>query len=137
MVDTKDLMQGNLVYDSKLDRVIRIHNVLCGMDMSHREGIPITEEALLTIGFKEYDDLGEYTYYRYWEEEYKYKLDIRKHWCNSPKDWHIHIDNGDCCTIGCGEVDYIHELQNLVRVCTGYELPIYKDIWEKESTEQA
>jgi hypothetical protein len=136
MINIKDIMVGNFIKNSEgeIVKVEKIYEggvscncrVLCYEDTI--EPIPATVEILKRIGFKEYDACGEYIYYRYWDDGYKYKIDIRKDWCNSPRDWHVHIDNGDYCTIGCGEVDYVHQLQNLVRVITGRDLPITKEM---------
>lgn len=67
-------------------------------------------------------------FFRYWDKDYKYKLDVRDFWTNSQRKWYVHIDNDVCNTIGSGEFDYVHELQNLVRVITGRDLPITKEM---------
>ena len=92
------------------------------------DGIPMTIETLLAIGFTRSQDIKDYHYYRYWDKEGKYKLDVDYYFGNSERKWHVHIDNGDCCTIGSGEFDYVHELQNLVRVISGHSLPIEKEM---------
>ena len=95
------------------------------------EGIPVTVDMLKRIGFEEYEDLPlEGVFYRYWDKDYKYKLDVRDFWTNSQRKWYVHIDNDVCNTIGTGEFTYVHELQNLVRVITGHSLPITKDMLE-------
>lgn len=136
MIDVKDLMLGNFVKD-KNDEIMLVGKV-------HRDsvadkwggiafddeidGIPMTIETLLAIGFARVQDIKDYHYYRYWDKEGKYKLDIDYYFGNSGKKWHIHIDNDVCNTIGSGEFDYVHELQNLVRVITGHSLPITKEM---------
>ena len=93
------------------------------------EGIPVTVDMLKRIGFEEYEDLPlEGKFYRYWDKEHKYKLDVCDIYTNSDRRWHVHIDNDVCNTIGSGEFDYIHELQNLTRIITGYDLPITKEM---------
>ena len=93
------------------------------------EGIPVTVEMLKRIGFEEYEDLPlEGKFYRYWDKEHKYKLDVCDIYTNSDRRWHVHIDNDVCNTIGSGEFDYVHELQNLVRCITGHSLPITKEM---------
>ena len=137
MIDVKNLMVGNFVktpigvvevYNVINDAIIADTREICyakGLD-----GIPVTKELLEKIGFEEYEDLPlEGKFYRYWDKDYKYKLDIRDFWTNSQREWYVHIDNDVCNTIGSGEFDYIHELQNLVRVITGYELKIDKEIF--------
>lgn len=129
MIEVNDLMVGNLVNDTVLGKVIVLNNLPYGIDLSHREGITVTVEMLKRIGFEEYDDLPlERKFYRYWDKEYRYKLDVHPDFCNSDRKFSIHIDNGDCNTIGSGEFTYVHELQNLVRVITGQNLPITKEM---------
>ena len=136
MVNVKDLMVGNFVKD-KNDEIMLVGKI-------HREsvadkwggiafddeidGIPMTIETLLAIGFTRVQDIRDYHYYRYWDKEGKYKLDVDYYFGNSEKKWHVHIDNDVCNTIGSGEFDYVHELQNLVRVITGQKLPITKEM---------
>ena len=92
------------------------------------EGIPVTVEMLKRIGFEEHKGICPKTFYRYWDKEYRYKLDVDPDFCNSDRKWSIHIDNGDCETIGCGEFTYVHELQNLTRCISGHSLPIAKEM---------
>lgn len=136
MVNTKDIMIGNFVKD-KNDEIMLVGKI-------HREsvadkwggiafddeidGIPMTIETLLAIGFTRVQDIRDYHYYRYWDKEGKYKLDVDYYFGYSEKKWHVHIDNDVCNTIGSGEFDYVHELQNLVRVITGQSLPITKEM---------
>lgn len=135
MVDVKDIMLGNFV--RKRDEILVVGKVhrdsvadkwgeICFDD--EIEPIPMTIETLLAIGFTRIQDIKDYHYYRYWDKDYKYKLDVDYYFGNSEKKWHVHIDNDVCNTIGSGEFDYVHELQNLVRVITGYSLPITKDM---------
>jgi hypothetical protein len=137
MIDVKNLMLGNFVKDKSGDIMLvgKIHRDSVadkwgGIAFDDEiEGIPVTKEILKDIGFEEYEDLPlEGVFFRYWNKDYKYKLDVRDFWTNSQRRWYIHIDNDVCNTIGSGEFDYIHELQNLVRVITGYELPVDKYI---------
>ena len=128
MINVKDLMVGNWVYDTALKRAIILNNLPYGIDLSNREGIPVTKEILKKIGFKEHKGICPKTFYRYWDKEYRYKLDVDPDFCNSDRKFSIHIDNGDCETIGCGEFTYVHELQNLVRCISGHSLPIAKEM---------
>lgn len=135
MVDAKDIMLGNFV--KKRGEILIVGKI-------HREsvadkwggiafddeidGIPMTIETLLAIGFTKIQDIRDYHYYCYWDKEGKYKLDVDYYFGNSEKKWHVHIDNDVCNTIGSGEFDYVHELQNLVRVITGYNLTITREM---------
>lgn len=101
------------------------------IDVNHvelLEGIEVTADMLKRIGFEEHKGICPKTFYRYWDKEYRYKLDVDYDFCNSDRKWSIHIDNGDCDTIGSGEFTYVHELQNLTRVVSGFDLPITKEM---------
>ena len=141
MVNVKDLMVGNFIKSPQ--GIVEVHNVLTdsviakydkrGMYIFYTtdiEPIPVTKEILKKIGFEEHKDnvLKEFSYYRYWDKEHKYKLDVCDIYTNSDRRWHVHIDNEDCCSLGSGEFDYVHELQNLTRIITGFSLPITKEM---------
>ena len=136
MVNVKDLMLGNFVKDKNGEIMLvgKVHRDSVadkwgGIAFDDEiDGIPMTIETLLAIGFMRVQDITDYHYYRYWDKEYKYKLDVDEGYTNSGKKWSIHIDNDDCATIGSGEFDCVHELQNLVRVITRHSLPITKEM---------
>ena len=136
MMNTKDIMVGNFVKDKNGEIMLvgKIHRESVadkwgGIAFDDEiDGIPMTIETLLAIGFTRSQDIKDYHYYRYWDKEGKYKLDVDYYFGNSEKKWHVHIDNDVCNTIGSGEFDYVHELQNLTRIITGHSLPITKDM---------
>ena len=144
MIDVKDLMCGNWVKvfdpEDKNDTLdywdiyeIREEGVRLGLfldifESEWLEGIEVTEEILKKIGFEAHKGICPKTFYRYWDKEYRYKLDVDPDFCNSDRKFSIHIDNGDCETIGCGEFTYVHELQNLVRINCKADLPITKEM---------
>ena len=129
MIDVNDLMCGNWVNDTVLGKVIVLNNLPYSIDLSHSEGIPVTVDMLKRIGFEEYEVSPlERNCYKYWDKEYRYKLDVYPDFCNSDRKFSIHIDNEYCETMGSGEFNYVHELQNLVRVITGRDLPITKEM---------
>ena len=139
MVDVKDIMLGNFVKDKNGEIVVvgKVHRDSVadkwgGITFDDEiEPIPITKEILKEIGFEKYEDspLGRNCYH-YWDKDYKYKLDVRDFWTNSQRKWYVHIDNDVCNTIGSGEFDYVHELQNLVRINCKADLPITKEMLE-------
>lgn len=143
MLNVKDIMLGDFVKKRGEILVIgKIHRdsvadkcgEICFDD--EIEPIHVTKEILKKIGFKEYDDsLLERSFYRYWDKDYKYKLDVDPDFCNSDRIFSIHIDNEYCETIGSGEFTYVHELQNLVRVITGQNLPITKEMIDGNTNE--
>lgn len=134
MVDVKDIMLGNFVKDKNGEIMLvgKVHRESIadkwgGIAFDDEiEGIPVTEEILKAIGFKEEKALV--SFYRYWDKDDKYKLDVDEGYTNSRRKWSVHIDNDVCNTIGSGEFTYVHELQNLIRVITGHSLPITKEM---------
>ena len=138
MTDVKDIMVSNFVKDKNGEIMLvgKIHRESVadkwgGIAFDDEiEGIPMTIETLLAIGFTKIQDIRDYHYYRYWDKEGKYKLDVDYYFGNSEKKWHVHIDNDVCGTIGSGEFDYVHELQNLVRINCKADLPITKEMLE-------
>ena len=128
MIDVNDLMLGTWVNDTVLGKVIVLNNLPYGMDLSHSEGIPVTEDMLKRIGFEEIKDFCPMTFYRYWDKEYRYKLEVDEGYTNSGRKWSVHIDNDVCNTIGSGEFTYVHELQNLVRINCRADLPVTKEM---------
>ena len=51
-------------------------------------------------------------------------LRINRYSNKAEKDWSVHIDNIAFSTIGCGDFQYLHELQQLVRIIGDEELSI-------------
>lgn len=130
MINVNDLMLGNWVNDTVLGKVIVLNNLPYGIDLSNIEPIPVTVDMLKRIGFEAHKGICPKTFYRYWDKECRYKLDVDEGYTNSGRKWSIHIDNDVCNTIGCGEFTYVHELQNLTRITTGFSLPITKEMLE-------
>lgn len=142
MIDVKDLMVGNWVKSPQ--GITQVHNVLTdkiitkndkrGVNCYHTTDIvpiEVTKELLEKIGFEEYEDLPlEGKFYRYWDKDCKYKLDVCDIYTNSDLRWHVHIDNEDCCSLGSGEFDHVHELQNLIRINCKADLPITKEVFD-------
>lgn len=139
MVNVKDLMVGNFVKDKNGEIMLvgKVHRESVADKWGgiafydEIEGIPVTKEILKKIGFKKDTTAGEpWEFWRYWDKDGKYKLDVDEGYTNSGRKWSVHIDNDVCNTIGSGEFDYVHELQNLVRINCKADLPITKDMIE-------
>lgn len=138
MIEVRDLMYGNLIETKEgIIEVGKIHRESVadkwgGVYFDDEiEGIEVTGEMLEKIGFEKDITAGEpWEYWRYWDKEGRYKLDVypEELYCNSNRKFGLHVDNDICNTIGCGEFTYVHELQNLVRVISGFELKITKDM---------
>lgn len=71
--------------------------------------IPITEELLLEIGFKQCGYLFKTLFIEMYEVE---------------KGWHLHIDNERFETALSITIKYVHQLQNAYYLATGKELEI-------------
>lgn len=147
MVNIKDLMVGNWVKvfdpeykDDTLDYwdiyEIREEGVRLGLfsdifESEWLEPIPVTVDMLKRIGFKEDTTAGEpWPFWRYWDKDGRYKLDVypEELYCNSNRKFGLHVDNDVCNSIGSGELTYVHELQNLVRINCKADLPITKEM---------
>lgn len=139
MVDVKDIMLGNFVKDKNGEIVVvgKVHRDSVadkwgGITFDDElEPIPVTVETLKEIGFTEETTAGEpWKYWRYVEKDGRYKLDVypEELFCNNGKKFGLHLENEVHNTIGTGEFTYVHELQNLVRLITGCNLLIIKDM---------
>ena len=137
MVNVKDLMVGNFVKDKNGEIMLvgKVHRESVadkwgGIAFDDEiEGVPVTIDMLKAIGFEDETTAGEpWVFWRYWDRNGKYKLDVDEGYTNSGRKWSVHIDNDVCNTIGRGEFTCLHELQNLVRVITGRDLPITKEM---------
>lgn len=141
MVDVKNIMLGNFVKDKSGEVMIvgKVHRDSIadkwgGISFDDEiEGIPVTIDILKAIGFEEDTTAGEpWKFWRYWDKDGRYKLDVypEELYCNSNRKFGLHVDNASCNTIGSGEFTYVHELQNLTKIITGFDLPITKDMLE-------
>ena len=131
MIDTKELMRGNLmivgkgtdweqvcVIDEIMYNVVSLYGREFTTFATSLDPIPISEDLLLKNGFNKelliegmenYDDWVSYK-----KEVNGYFLDIR-HCSNSiERDWYVHIDNDAHCSVGSMDIEYVHQLQNLV-----------------------
>ena len=136
MIDVNDLMCGNWLYNNMLGRSLQIVNIPQWLREEAYDPIPVTEDMLKRIGFEEKKGIYPETLYRYWDKEYRYKLDVYPDFSNSDRKFSIHIDNEYCETIGSGEFTYVHELQNLVRINCREDLPITKEMLYEEPQRQ-
>lgn len=49
-------------------------------------------------------------------DDYPLKLDIDNGFNNRGSEWHLHIDNDHCETIGSADIDTVHEFNLLMEV---------------------
>lgn len=124
-MNKQHLQIGNLIYrPCCTDKVVEIRsNGIIGCDklrglipFSEVEPIPITEEWLVNNGFEKfYDEICEFSYYTK-EVDGNY-IDIKTDCSNTSEDHVVcHVDNCDRCSIGCADIQYIHQLQNFLSV---------------------
>lgn len=79
------------------------------------EPIPLTSEILEKNGFEKAENIQLYYYCLGIDDRvslHDYVCDI-----NSSNTWHVHIDSEDYCTIANCELTYVHELQQILRLC--------------------
>lgn len=137
MIDIKDLQIGNKVlYKDKIVEVATIHitgtvgilngskDFIVSVSCKDIEPIEVTDNLLLKLGFKANLPLFE------GQEEYKIAVndclvEVRKDISNSiNRDWFCHIDNISHSTIGGFDFQYLHELQNGIRLITKGDLEV-------------
>jgi hypothetical protein len=81
------------------------------------EPIPITCEFIKKNGFVLDDDINEITEEKYYLLKLdKFTITIHEGSNTLGRDWWVHIDNEDCCTIASADVQYVHQLQNLFNI---------------------
>ena len=127
MIKRENLMIGNLVYRPDcFDKVTRLLDTgIIGLDVNRGavsfvdiEPIYITSEMVIKNGFKLDDELFKICrqcYYVLKLEGFTLILSNQSNTIN--RDWHIHIDNADCCTIASADIQYVHQMQNIFNLC--------------------
>jgi hypothetical protein len=83
------------------------------------EPIPLTEEFFEKNGFKK---AAVFDIFKMFESADK-RIQITD--CTNSGDgyWYVHVDNEDYDTIGNCDVKYVHQFQQLLRLC-GYEMDV-------------
>lgn len=140
MIEIKDLSVGNYVYYSSRTKfpmyVEFIGDNYCYLNFKENQGdafevkekdmmpIEVTELLLMKIGFKPVPPVFE------GQEEYQMIVndcfvEVKNGVSNSiDRDWYCHIDNTAHSTIGGFDFQYLHELQNGIRLITKSDLEI-------------
>lgn len=141
-MNTKDLMIGNWVYFTRNTQfpmqVVSIGDNYVYLDFEGNEGdvfeptleemqpIKVTEEILTNNGFKK----KEYNVSGYSSTSLHYMMfengifDINRFSNSIGRDWHCHIENSDCDSIGSFDFQYVHEFQNGIRLITGKDMEV-------------
>lgn len=136
MINYKDLMIGDWVYESERSKfpmkVVSVGEDYCYLDFSNNEGdvfdgyekdmmpIEVTEELLLKIGFESSDYLNEEGYTVYNKETDDYYVSI----CKTKRKLFCEIDINGEYNAGNFYFQYLHELQNGIRLITKFDLEI-------------
>ena len=116
----KDDIRVGLFYDMPYDEDSDPYECV---SLSYLEPVPLTAALLDELGFEPIrKHLGAA------DEEWGMELDgypirvMRGYSNHLNRDWSVHIDNYDFDTLGAADVAYLHQLENIVYLCTGKEL---------------
>lgn len=120
-----DLMVGDLVlHDGKVIRVYAVHKRKIGYHKTKDkltwlfdgqfQPIQITPEILEKNGF---EDQGFRHHDEYNGIDDRVVLSNEREYMNTRNEWHVHIDSEDYCSIASCELTYVHELQQILRLC--------------------
>lgn len=121
-------------YDENFDNEMKLLEYFNSEKVSVDKKTLINKEILEKAGFeditndwevqyyKEKEGIEDYKSYRIWTDKVDknpgkvLKLDIDNALSNSGRLWNLHIDNCDCCTVGCAELDNIWQFNILMEV---------------------
>lgn len=76
--------------------------------------IPITEELLLKIGLKRENVICSEKYF--FKNIPNYTIVVKSHSNTIGRDWSVHIDNDDADSVADVDIQYLHQLQNLLNI---------------------
>ena len=116
---TTDLMIGDWVdYNGTYQQVEEIYSFDNRVYLSEDEDvdcpdiypIPLTSDLLLANGFTSIPDL-----FGFLSADGRISIDPSVP--NYPRKWYAHIDNEDFQSIASCDIDYLHQLQNLLTIC--------------------
>ena len=79
------------------------------------EPIPLTPEILEKNGFEREPFVTHCDMYSGIDR--RVNMHNSKEYANSNNEWHVHIDSEDYCSIASCELTYVHELQQILRLC--------------------
>lgn len=121
----ENLMIGNYVACEKPFKIERINRYSVQfegegyyVDIRGINPIPITESTLLKFGFEKNQDYS-HTYDEYKINFNSFTITVDSCSNNPNRYWYCHIDSEKHETVGGCDIQYVHELQNLIRVVTG------------------
>ena len=90
-----------------------MHGNYYQVDIASVHPIPLTPEILEKNGFEREGVIVSL----YEGIDHRVTIHDDKEYMNSNNEWHVHIDSEDYCTIANCELTYVHQLQQLLRLC--------------------
>ena len=126
MMKATELMVGNIVeIDGKPQRirsVTRRKVAYCRLNSPNQSyarihdiaPIPITEELLVRIGLKRENVICSEKYF--FKNIPNYTIVVKSHSNTIGRDWSVHIDNDDADSVADVDIQYLHQLQNLLNI---------------------
>lgn len=117
-------------FDKQYDNELKFVEYIVSEQAKNDKQTIITEDMLINAGFeyleRESKDLNKFVYpeyeskykvYRFWTKDNSIlKLDIDNRVNNRGTEWHLHIDNCDCCTIGTADISNVWEFNTLMKI---------------------
>lgn len=123
-LSSRDLMVGDwLMFNDNPCQVKGLHSddsaALVGYKSPYflidAEPIPLTPEILEKNGFERDKNISLYNAYTGINSRVILHDDFMS--MNSRNVWDVHVDSEDYCTIATCELTYVHQLQQLLRLC--------------------
>ena len=133
MIDSKDLISGNLVYYSDKDIIDDIISIgipdliliASNIQDINYEPIPLTEEILLSFGLEKLTDnwfqIKYFTDCREWVEEMVIQINMTSFRCGI-----FDNDCGGCSAMTAKTIKYVHTFQNIYKLFVGKDLDTSK-----------
>lgn len=128
-MDTRELFIGAYVFDGT--RIAQLTGIQCdGIVETTRnpqsnieliESIPLTEEFFEKNGFEPVEPCDNFPYIVYDSKDKRIQVSDLTN--NGEGYWSVHVDNEDFDTTGRCDVKYVHQFQQLLRLC-GYEMNV-------------
>ncbi len=108
-----ELQVGDWVYFLRKETKVKPTDLLDELIYKHFNPIPITPEILLKNGFKKKNKNSIHVLFVSEDR----RIIINEMSNTIGRDWYCHIDNEDFESIGSADIQNVHELQHLLRLC--------------------
>jgi hypothetical protein len=116
-----ELMVSDWVLDTRTNNPLRVNPFMAEMEVPEWQPILLTPEILEKNGLERDKNISLYNAYTGINSRVTLHDDFML--MNSRNMWHVHVDSEDYCTIANCELTYVHQLQQLLRLCK-----IYKEV---------